>query len=507
MTDEQKIWESLLDLTGNPYGAAGLMGNLYAESGLRAENLQNSKNESLHLTDDEYTAAVDYGLYKDFETDRCGYGIAQWTAESRKRALKQFARERETSIGDLDMQLLFLALEMAESYPHVLAGLRAAGSVREASDLVLTRYEIPKDQSEAVKAKRAAYGERYLEKYGGGTTSSVTACAVPPSCASEMRFGQLRDCRNQSQTDCSVAQPASGSPSAHCAELASAPKRGSLTDGEGNGAEDETTFFTAEEKAVFTNLQLKKFCETVYLRKWVYWYGTYGKPCSKALYNEKKAQYPEYYTASREAGYMTDIRNGHRCADCAGLIKAFYWCGADADALPKYGVNGFADRGADSIFRLCKETGKIGTIPDVPGALVWRSGHIGVYVGGGMTVEMKGFAYDCVRQKVEQGTWTHWGKLPGDLLEYVAEEDEGPHPPAAQAPSAVHGNNQPEQSSGVVPHPTGEGSVDGKTEEGSGDAPLPAGKAYLVIGGDVYTLLDVQKDHGGTLFQAVLEAE
>lgn len=35
MVNESRIWSALLNLTdGNAYGAAGLMGNLYAESAL-----------------------------------------------------------------------------------------------------------------------------------------------------------------------------------------------------------------------------------------------------------------------------------------------------------------------------------------------------------------------------------------------------------------------------------------------------------------------------------------
>lgn len=44
---ELEIWNFLMDLTGNAYGAAGLMGNLYAESGLSPTNLQDSYEASL----------------------------------------------------------------------------------------------------------------------------------------------------------------------------------------------------------------------------------------------------------------------------------------------------------------------------------------------------------------------------------------------------------------------------------------------------------------------------
>lgn len=67
-------------------------------------------------------------------------------------------------------------------------------------------------------------GARAGETDAGTRTSS--GAYAPPSCASEMHFGQLRDCREAPQALRSVAQPASGSPSAHCAELAFAPQQG-----------------------------------------------------------------------------------------------------------------------------------------------------------------------------------------------------------------------------------------------------------------------------------------
>ena len=166
MADERRIWSALLDLTGgNAYGAAGLMGNLYAESALNPKNLQQSFEKKLGMTDDSYTEAVDSGAYDDFAYDGAGYGLAQWTYWSRKEALLAYANRCGVSIGDLDMQLCFLALELRTSYGGVLDALKAAGSVRAASDAVLTGYERPKDQGEAVRVRRAAYGQRYYDQF------------------------------------------------------------------------------------------------------------------------------------------------------------------------------------------------------------------------------------------------------------------------------------------------------------------------------------------------------
>lgn len=64
--NEEKIWNYLKGAGLNDCGAAGLMGNLYAESGLRPDNLQNTYEKKLGMTDASYTAAVDGGTYTGF---------------------------------------------------------------------------------------------------------------------------------------------------------------------------------------------------------------------------------------------------------------------------------------------------------------------------------------------------------------------------------------------------------------------------------------------------------
>lgn len=189
----------------------------------------------------------------------------------------------------------------------------------------------------------------------------------------------------------------------------------------------DVSFFTEgwnPERGVstmFTNLQFAAYCLAVFAAKWVYWYGTCGYECTISLYNRKKERYSKYYTDARASGYKADIANGCMCADCVGLIKSFFWKGGDLNGKNVYQANNCPDRSADGMFSLCVEKGAISTIPDIPGLLVHKSGHIGVYVGGGYTVEMKGFAYDCVKQKVTDGPWTEWGKLPDTMLAYLTE--------------------------------------------------------------------------------------
>ena len=165
MNTEERIWSFLKAQGLTDAGAAGLMGNLYAESGLRPNNLQNSYEGKLGMADAEYTERVDSGSYTNFAHDCAGYGLAQWTYHTRKANLHKFAKDAGKSIGDLEMQLGFLMKELSTSYKTVLATLKTATSVRAASDAVLLQFERPADQSEAVKAKRAGYGQKYFDKY------------------------------------------------------------------------------------------------------------------------------------------------------------------------------------------------------------------------------------------------------------------------------------------------------------------------------------------------------
>ena len=146
-------------------GIFGLFGNLYAESRMNPKNLQDSFEEKLGFTDESYTAAVDSGSYKNFVHDGAGYGLHQCTFWSRKEAMLAFHRAKGVSIGDTLTQAEFIYKELSGSFPAVLKVLKTAASIREASDAVLLQFEKPKDQSEAVRKKRASYGQKYAELY------------------------------------------------------------------------------------------------------------------------------------------------------------------------------------------------------------------------------------------------------------------------------------------------------------------------------------------------------
>ncbi len=229
-SDAAKIWTALYADIKNEYGVAGLMGNLYHESGLRSNNMENkygthycnsckkfwapTKQEKkcphcasscaqyCEDADTAYTRMVDSGEYTKFDSDFIGYGIAQWTYWSdkrqtgRKKNLRLYIDEiskgltTKKSISDLDAQVAFLLKELKESYTSCYNVLKSATNVQEASDKILTDFENPANQSNDVKTQRANKGQEYLEDYrhtcthqntqGIATTKLVDA--VPASC-------------------------------------------------------------------------------------------------------------------------------------------------------------------------------------------------------------------------------------------------------------------------------------------------------------------------------------
>ena len=142
---KEEVFKMLKEAGFTDAGAAGLMGNLQAESGIRSNNLQNTYEKRFKCTDEEYTEAIDSGKYEKeiFIKDRAGYGIAQWTYWSRKQGLYEYAQSIGHSIGSCKMQVEYLIKELNSDFRKVTEVLKTTDSVIEASDIVLEKFEAP----------------------------------------------------------------------------------------------------------------------------------------------------------------------------------------------------------------------------------------------------------------------------------------------------------------------------------------------------------------------------
>lgn len=169
-----------------------------------------------------------------------------------------------------------------------------------------------------------------------------------------------------------------------------------------------------------TGAGLAKWSEDIYKAgTHAYWWGTYCNPCTDSLLAGKTNQYPDHYKESRQATYRNHIKAGKIATDCIGLIKGYYW---EKDGVIKYKRDDLPDRSSSGIYRAATIKGKIDTMPEIPGLLLWtkNQAHVAVYVGGGYEVEARGFVYGVQRNKVSSRNFTHWGLCP--YIEYTATE-------------------------------------------------------------------------------------
>lgn len=175
---------------------------------------------------------------------------------------------------------------------------------------------------------------------------------------------------------------------------------------------------------IITNVQLADAFRRFLAEGWGYVYGAQGELWSKELaqkFNGRKVPKGR----DQNTYFIRDCERwiGHLVADCSGGIVT-----AIREADPKY-----QDQSADKFKARFKQSGPISTIPDIPGVAVWRSGHIGVYVGGGKLIEFKGTDYGCVESDLKGSKFTLWGMLadvayPGEMLTPAEEQEPAAHP-------------------------------------------------------------------------------
>lgn len=141
-----------------------------------------------------------------------------------------------------------------------------------------------------------------------------------------------------------------------------------------------------------------------------YIYATYGAILTERKLAEVRRLYPERMSEKRYQ-YARSHYIGKRSTDCYGMVKRYRWTGGDEefpslDDNPKY--DGSSDVNANTAYQNAKVKGVIGTIPEVRGLIVWKSGHVGVYLGNGKVSEARGFDYGTVITNLKDRKWTHW---------------------------------------------------------------------------------------------------
>lgn len=188
-SNKELIWERLKTFGLTDAGAAGLMGNLQAESGLIPNRLEilciKRYRENLHVTytDESYTKGVDTGTISRSEFlspmgKQYGYGLAQWTSPNRKAGLYDLCKSKGVSIGDLDTQIEWLITELKTSYKQVYSVLTSTNNIRTASDIVLTKFEVPANAA-SMKEVRSNYSYAIYNSMAKKKSETKPATSAP----------------------------------------------------------------------------------------------------------------------------------------------------------------------------------------------------------------------------------------------------------------------------------------------------------------------------------------
>lgn len=164
------IQQKLMSMGFSASAAAGVVGNLVQESGLRTDAIGDNGTSG---------------------------GLAQWHNE-RLDALKRFAAARGKKWTDLDTQIEFLAEEMRTSYADTYAKMQSAELPEIAGQIMTDEYEIP-DPASANYAQRqanarAAYeamqsGNKQADDYHGGGGGGYDSLVSPTSYAAGYAAG------------------------------------------------------------------------------------------------------------------------------------------------------------------------------------------------------------------------------------------------------------------------------------------------------------------------------
>lgn len=170
--------------------------------------------------------------------------------------------------------------------------------------------------------------------------------------------------------------------------------------------------------SMYTNKGLVKHCENALKLPTKYMWGGIFRLIEKQydmLFSMYGGNNPVTGYTPQRWDELSRLKNtGTYGVDCIGLVKSYYWGGVGS---PKYDRK--TDVNAGTMYNLAKVKGKISTIPETPGLVVYckTHPHVGVYIGGGYTIESTlGSRGDGVVKRKLDSFWEHWFECP--FIEY-----------------------------------------------------------------------------------------
>lgn len=185
-------------------GACGCAANVAHESAFRSDNVEDTYNSLLGVSDAEYVRQVDAGVRDFLAPGQGGFGLCQWTSTDRRRALYDYLKGHGKSIADVDGQIQFMCREMRASYPYVWNILTRTDDPYKAGYEMCKRFEIPADTER--QAQYRGNEARKIYERCSGTVPAVDPPAADDPAAPAVFWPPRMIDRNMNGADVTVLQ-------------------------------------------------------------------------------------------------------------------------------------------------------------------------------------------------------------------------------------------------------------------------------------------------------------
>ena len=374
-----RIWEALKKLGLSEAGIAGVLGNLQVESnGLNPEISEIGKG----FKAGEYTAFLDglaadktlsrgaiERILKEPKHARTGYGLAQWTFNTRKAGLVMMAREMGKSVADPEVQMAFLLQELSQGKQNkqLLSLLQTTDNVQAASDAFMEVYEKPAKGKEHADQRRGAAQAFYdklsergkkLAETNSAPTDTSTSSTDGASASGDTGTDAFSSGDDTGSS--SASQSSNGSSSIDTASSITSPSVSASDTGGGSGGE------VGGDGAVPANDVPQQGNSTV---------------VNKILQTARKNV--------QGASYSQANRQGNKSYDCSSFVSR---------TLKEVGFNISPDNNTDTLPKALTSVGfkpipgPVGNAQQLqPGDIMLRTkseghGHTEIYTGGGKSV-------------------------------------------------------------------------------------------------------------------------
>lgn len=181
------------------------------------------------------------------------------------------------------------------------------------------------------------------------------------------------------------------------------------------GYADRSVLLHNLEPGEKTNIGLVNFAMNTVSAGSGYVYGAYGQDITMEFLRRQQSQYlgnPEANLSTSEIQKIFGAYSGKPAFDCIGLVKAYAWINEETGII-RYMANGFPDFSANSLMQNAVIMDSIEDIPNIPGLVVWKEGHVGVFIGEGKVIEASGNDAGVIESELSAGGWEQWLQVPG----------------------------------------------------------------------------------------------